>query len=145
MAGKGAPPQQGKAVAGCNYVAIDQIWKDHVGQEVSATKTWPDNWNFLTTKYEDLVKDEFPNHENARTRREKLQQEVTSLVQVPPCTPIEKYIKVDPSPRPFPKTTSRQIGWRSTEKSLALEKYGKYAKPKGGLVKQLKWPMEAVQ
>ena len=53
--------------------------------------------------------------------------------------------QVDPSPLPFPQTTARQIGWRSTEKNLALEKYGKYAKPKGGLVRQLKWPMEAVQ
>ena len=43
-----------------------------------------------------LVKDEFPNRESAKQRREKLQQEVTSLVQVPPATPIEKYIKVGP-------------------------------------------------
>jgi len=145
MAAKQAAPSKGLAVAGCNYVATDQIWKDHVGQEVTATKTWPENWNFLTTKYEDLVKDQFPNRDRARSRREKLQQEVTALVQVPPATPIEKYIKVEPSPRPYPATASQQIGWRSTEKNLALEKYGKYAKPKGGLVKQLDWPMEAVQ
>ncbi|KAL8613892.1 hypothetical protein ACOMHN_032882 [Nucella lapillus] len=136
--------QLGRAVAGCNYVANDQIWKDHVLSETTATKAWPDTWKFLTTKYEDLVKDDFPNRDEARCRREQLQQEVTSLIQVPPATPIEKYIKVDPSPQPYPQTTSRQIGWRSTEKGLALEKYGKYARPKGGLVRQLKWPMEAV-
>ncbi|KAK7493815.1 hypothetical protein BaRGS_00014956, partial [Batillaria attramentaria] len=119
--------------------------KDHVGQETSATKTWPENWKFLTTKYDDLVKDEFPDRERAKSRREKVEKEVNSLIAVPPATPIEKYIKVLPSPRPFPQTTSRQIGWRSTERSLALEKYGKYAKPKGGLVRQLNWPQEAVQ
>lgn len=134
----------GKAVAGCNFVATDKIWKDHVEHETSATKSWPEKWDFLTTKFEDLVKDDFPNHANAKLRRQKLQQEVTALVQVPPATPIEKYIKVDPSPQPYPVTASRQIGWRSAHTSLALERYGKYAKPKGGLVRQLNWPMEAV-
>ncbi|KAL8561443.1 hypothetical protein ACOMHN_046899 [Nucella lapillus] len=123
----------------------DKQRKDHVGQETSATKSWPENWNFLTTKYDDLVKDDFPNRKQAKARREKLEKEVMSLVQVPPATPIEKYIKVEPSPCPFPKTSSQQIGWRSTEKSLSLEKYGKYADPKGSLVRQLKWPLEAVQ
>ena len=41
-----------------------------------------------------LVKDDFPNAANAKERRQKLEQEVTALVQVPPATPIEKYIKV---------------------------------------------------
>ncbi|XP_076449412.1 ciliary microtubule inner protein 1-like [Babylonia areolata] len=144
MAGK-IPNAPQSSVAGCNFVANDQIWKDHVGQETSATKSWPENWNFLTTKYDDLVKDDFPNRKQAKARREKLEKEVMSLVQVPPATPIEKYIKVDPSPSPYPQTASRQIGWRSTDKGLALEKYGKYAKPKGGLVNQLEWPLEAVQ
>ena len=65
-------------------------------------------------------------------------------MQVKPVTPIEEYIHVDPSPKPVPRTTAQAIGWRSTHKDLALERYGKYAKPKGGLVKQLNWPQEAI-
>ncbi|XP_025116119.1 uncharacterized protein C20orf85-like [Pomacea canaliculata] len=134
-----------KSVAGCNFVAKDKIWKDHIHHETTASRAWPELWSFLTTNYNDLVKDDFPCNDEVRLHREKVRQEATSLIQVPPSTPIEKYIKVYPSTRPFPKTTSREIGWRSTEKELALERYGKYAKPKGGLVRQLNWPQEAIE
>ncbi|XP_046584996.1 uncharacterized protein C20orf85 homolog isoform X1 [Haliotis rubra] len=127
----------GKALANCNYVAQDQIWKGHVTQEEAAAKIWPSNWNFLTGSHRDLVKDEFP-------QARKGKREIPTLIQIRPVTPIEEYIKVQPSPRPFPSTTSQQIGWRSTRTEHKLEKYGKYAKPKGGLVKQLNWPQEAV-
>jgi len=83
-----------------------------------------------------LVKDEVP-------KREKRHKDVEPIEQHP-VTPIEKYIKVDPSPQPYPKTTAQNIGWRSTEPGLALDRYGKYAKPKGGLIKQLNWPTEAI-
>ncbi|KAK3085294.1 hypothetical protein FSP39_001174 [Pinctada imbricata] len=130
-----APGGAGKAAAGCNFVAQDQIWKDHVHHEEVASKNWPGSWGFLTTKYEDLVKDDYPPKEKV---------DVKPLMQVKPVTPIEEYIHVDPSPKPVPRTTAQAIGWRSTHKDLALEKYGKYAKPKGGLVKQLNWPREAI-
>lgn len=125
-----------RTAAKCNFVAQDQIWKDHVKHEEVAAKHWPDTWNFLTTKYEDLVKDEIPKHEKRHKDVEP--------IQMHPVTPIEKYIKVDPSPKPVPKTTAQAIGWRSAERGLALDKYGKYANPKGGLVKQLNWPPEAI-
>lgn len=41
-----------------------------------------------------LVKDDFPCNDEVRLHREKVRQEATSLIQVPPSTPIEKYIKV---------------------------------------------------
>ena len=85
-----------------------------------------------------LVKDDFPKTD----RKEKMKKE--DIIKLTTVTPIEEYIKVDPSPKPFPKTTAGGIGWRSTEPKLKLEKYGGYAKPKGGLVKQLNWPMEAI-
>ena len=92
------------------------------------------NWIYVVLLQ--LVKDDLP-------KREKRHKDVEPI-QANPVTPIEKYIKVDPSPRPFPKTTAQNIGWRSTHDNLALDKYGKYAKPKGGLVKQLNWPSEAI-
>ncbi|RUS91990.1 hypothetical protein EGW08_000203 [Elysia chlorotica] len=140
----GSTKNQGQALAGCNFVAQDQIWKDHVGHEYAATKTWPANWNFLTTDYEELVREDFPNREPDKSKREAAKKAVKNLIEVPPVTPIDKYITVLPSTRPVPKTTAGQVGWRSTDRALALEKYGGYAKPKGGLVKQLNWPQEGV-
>ena len=65
-------------------------------------------------------------------------------MQVPAVTPLEERVEVLPSVKPVPKTTAREIGWRSTDPILRLEKYGRYAKPKGGLVRQLNWPSEAI-
>lgn len=132
------PTPSGRALAGCNFVAQDQIWKDHVHHEEVASKSWPNQWGFLTTKYEDLVKDDF------QKKDESQKADLKSLMQVKPVTPIEEYIHVEPSNKPVPKTTAQAIGWRSAEKTHQLEKYGKYAKPKGGLVKQLNWPMEGI-
>ncbi|KAL5022746.1 hypothetical protein ScPMuIL_001901 [Solemya velum] len=137
---QGAPGTsvQSKLAAKCNFVAQDSIWKDHVKLEETAAKSWPDQWGFLTTSHEDLVQDEFPNRKNRKKAAENTD------VKVRQVTPLEKYVKVGPSPKPFPKTTTQSIGWRSGKPELALEKYGKYAKPKGGLVKQFNWPREAI-
>lgn len=76
--------------------------------------------------------------------KERKKRELPTPIRLPPITPIEKYIHVYPSPKPFPVTTARAIGWRSAQPSLALEIYGPYAKPKGGLIKQLNWPQEGI-
>lgn len=48
----------------------------------------------MTNRSLQLVKDDFPCSDEVRLHREKVRQEATSLIQVPPSTPIEKYIKV---------------------------------------------------
>ncbi|XP_070574367.1 ciliary microtubule inner protein 1-like [Ptychodera flava] len=126
----------GKALAGFNFVAQDQIWKDHIKYEEVAAKTWPEQWGFLKTSYKDLVKDDFP-----KVEREKLI--LPPPLTLPPITPISRYIQVGRSP-PVPETTAGFVGWRSTKSDCRLEKYGRYAKPKGGLVKQLNWPTEGI-
>ena len=45
---------------------------------------------------------------------------------------------------PFPRTTAREVGWRSAHKDCALERYGHWARGKGSILKQLKWPHDAV-
>ncbi len=45
---------------------------------------------------------------------------------------------------PVPNTTAKMIGWRSADPACRLEKYGRYAKGKGGLIKQLNWPPEGI-
>ncbi|XP_002739784.1 ciliary microtubule inner protein 1-like [Saccoglossus kowalevskii] len=126
----------GKALAGFNFVAQDQIWKDHVKYEEDSRKSWPQHWGFLKTTYRDLVKDDFP-----KTEREKII--LPPPLALPPITPISRYIKIGRSPA-VPETTAQFVGWRSTKYDCRLEKYGRYAKPKGGLVRQLNWPQEGI-
>ncbi|XP_013396776.1 uncharacterized protein C20orf85 homolog [Lingula anatina] len=132
-----AAQSQGKQVAGCNYVALDEIWKDHIHLEVSASKQWPESWGFLSQRYEDLVQGEV-------TKKTRTERHVPTPLRLPPITPIEKIINVKPSPKPFPMTTARTIGWRSSRPEYALERYGRYANPKGGLIKQLNWPLDGI-
>nr|CAB3226778.1 uncharacterized protein C20orf85-like [Phallusia mammillata] len=128
----------GRQVAGCNYVANDEIWKSHVHMEWSASKKWPQNWGFMTQTYKELASDVMP-----AKPKEKKEVQLPEQLRLPPITPIEKYIKVGNSP-PYPKTTTGLVGWRSTKSDCRLEIYGAYAKGKGGLVKQLKWPQEGI-
>eukprot|EP00112_Aurelia_sp_Birch-Aquarium-sp1_P004177 Seg1473.6 transcript_id=Seg1473.6/GoldUCD/mRNA.D3Y31 product="hypothetical protein" protein_id=Seg1473.6/GoldUCD/D3Y31 len=44
----------------------------------------------------------------------------------------------------FPKTTSKMIGWRSSEEQCKLERYGRYTKKQQTFLKSLNWPMESI-
>jgi len=83
------------------------------------------------------VKDDFP-------ERNTKVKELPAHLKLPPITPVEKYIKVLPSPHPFPRTTTSLYGWRSGSYDHRLERYGGYARSKGALIKQLNWPHEAI-
>ena len=129
----------GRQVAGVNYVANDEIWKSHVHMEWSAAKKWPQNWGFMTKTYKELIQDGVPTKPEVK----KIEIKLPESLQPPPITPIEKYIKIGDSP-PYPETTTGLVGWRSTKDDCSLEIYGPYAKGKGGLVNQLKWPQEGI-
>ncbi|XP_074645447.1 ciliary microtubule inner protein 1-like [Tubulanus polymorphus] len=129
----------GRVQARCNFVAQDEIWKAHVHHEENASKRWDNVWHFLKTSKEELLKDELKT-----LRKERPPREIPTPLKLPPITPTHEYIEVLPSPRPFPRTTAQQIGWRSSQRDLLLDRYGGYARGKGGLIKQLKWPAEAV-
>ncbi|XP_035678397.1 uncharacterized protein C20orf85-like [Branchiostoma floridae] len=131
--GGGAPSNR---AAACNIWALDQIWKARIAQEHRAYKKWPMDWGFMATDYKDLVKDEIRPREHPKL-------EMPETLRLPPITPIEKYIKVDKSP-PLPRSSAGYIGWRSGDKLYNLERYGGYARGKGGLIRQLKWPDEGV-
>jgi hypothetical protein len=49
------------------------------------------------------------------------------------------------SPRNVPKTTSKMIGWLSSDRSFHLEKYGSYSKGKLSITKRLRWPNEGYE
>ncbi|XP_025041553.1 ciliary microtubule inner protein 1 isoform X2 [Pelodiscus sinensis] len=117
-----------------NFVAQDQIWKCHVESELEAAKKWSIKWGFLTTPFEELIKDE-------KKEPTKMKIELPEHLQIRPVTPVEKYIKVYPSP-PIPKTTQGFIGWRSSVPGLELERYYQIRSCKGAFHKDLKWPDE---
>ena len=134
-----AAAKQGQQVAGCNYVANDEIWKSHVHMEIVSTKKWPQNWGFMTQSYKELVGDS--SKSNEQVNKPKLQ--LPEQLRMRPITPIESYIKIGKSPS-FPKTTTSEIGWRSTKQDCLLDIYGIKARGKGGLIKQLNWPREGI-
>lgn len=129
--------KKGLALAGCNYVGQSQIWKDHVEHEKTSAVSWERNWKFMATDYKDLIRDECP-------ESEKKPIPVPEHLQIGSGPPLHECVQVLPSTKPVPRTTAHEIGWRSGEESLKLEKYGRYCRPKGGLIKQLRWPNEAV-
>ena len=45
--------------------------------------------------------------------------------------------------RPFPKVTSREVGWRSRPED-SLEVFGRWGRPCHSIINQLKWPNDAV-
>ena len=134
-----AAPKQGRQVAGCNYVANDEIWKSHVHMEINSAKKWPQTWGFMTQSYKDLAQDSV----SPKDKKDKPKVQLPEQLQMRPITPIEKYIKIGKSP-PYPNTTTKEVGWRSTKPDCKLEIYGSYARGKGGLIKQLNWPREGI-
>ncbi|CAM4547835.1 unnamed protein product, partial [Caretta caretta] len=69
-----------------NFVAQDNIWKYHVETEFEAAKKWSIKWGYLTTPFEELIKDE-------KKEPTKPKIELPEHLQIRPVTPVEKYIK----------------------------------------------------
>jgi len=68
-----------------------------------------------------------------------------------PKSPEQSPLKLPPLPlpkqddtNPFPITSAREVGWRSGQKELNLEVYGRWARGNKSIHKQLKWPHDAV-
>lgn len=45
---------------------------------------------------------------------------------------------------PFPVTTAKEVGWRSGQKELNLEVFGRWARGNRSIHKQLNWPHDAI-
>ncbi|XP_050763556.1 uncharacterized protein C20orf85 homolog [Gymnogyps californianus] len=118
----------------CNFVARDNCWKKYIESELEAARRWSHKWGFLKTPLEELIEDE-------KKENTKPKIQLPEHLQVQPVTPVEKYIKVIPSP-PVPKTTQGFIGWRSAVPGLELERGFQIQSCKGTFFKDLKWPCE---
>ncbi|KFQ97291.1 Uncharacterized protein C20orf85, partial [Nipponia nippon] len=108
--------------------------KKYIESELEAARRWSHKWGFLKTPPEELIEDE-------KKENTKPKIQLPEHLQVRPVTPVEKYIKVIPSP-PVPKTTQGFIGWRSAVPGLKLERGFQIQSRKGTFYKELKWPCE---
>ncbi|XP_027501865.1 uncharacterized protein C20orf85 homolog, partial [Corapipo altera] len=123
-----ASGSSGAQVEPCNFIARDNYWKKCVEKEGDAAKRWSDKWGFLKTPLEELIGDE--------KKDAKPKIELPEHMRIRPVTPVEKYIKVLPSP-PVPKTTQGFIGWRSAVPGLELEIDHQIRSCKGALCRSL--------
>ncbi|XP_058542056.1 uncharacterized protein C20orf85 homolog isoform X2 [Neofelis nebulosa] len=122
-----------------NLVAQDEIWKYRLKAETEARQNWAQNWGFLATPLEELLKgDEEP-------LTPKPQIELPERFRIRPVTPVEKYIKILPSP-PVPKTTQGFIGWRAGVPGLnkGLAHAFEIRSCKGAYAKELGWPEQGI-
>ncbi|XP_077016466.1 ciliary microtubule inner protein 1 [Tamandua tetradactyla] len=128
------------AVERMNFVAQDEIWKYRLKAETEARQNWAKNWGFLTTPLEELLKGE---QEEPPTPKPKI--ELPERFRIRPVTPVEKYIKVLPSP-PVPQTTQGFIGWRSGVPGLnkCLEHDYEIRSCKGAYARELGWPPQGI-
>ncbi|KFV86007.1 Uncharacterized protein C20orf85, partial [Struthio camelus australis] len=108
--------------------------KKYIASELEAARRWSQKWGFLTTPLEELIEDK-------KKEKTKPKIQLPEHLQIRPVTPVEKYIKVNPSP-PVPKTTQGFIGWRSAVPELELEHGFQIQSCKGTFFKDLKWPCE---
>ncbi|XP_029816249.1 uncharacterized protein C20orf85 homolog [Manacus vitellinus] len=122
-------PPRGSAEARAEGVVHEFTqWKKCVEKEGDAAKRWSDKWGFLKTPLEELIGDE--------KKDAKPKIELPEHMRIRPVTPVEKYIKVLPSP-PVPKTTQGFIGWRSAVPGLELEIDHQIRSCKGALCRSL--------
>ncbi|OAF71183.1 hypothetical protein A3Q56_01071 [Intoshia linei] len=114
-----------------NFVANAKIWTDHCTKENNSVETWKENWSFLV----DLEKED--------DEQRKLKERENELSEIKFQHSIDK-VNVPTEPSKLPKTSAGMIGWRSTEKDCLIDILTNVAAPRGNLVKQLKWPEEAI-
>lgn len=102
-------------------------------------KLWHQNWDILKITQEELLKDEI--HLLVDPDRKK--PEIPQHLKVNEADSPSSYIRVLPSPKPYPATTSREIGWRSGEEKYKLDKYNQKKVPQGNILHRFGWPIEA--
>uniref|UniRef100_A0A1B6EDJ5 Uncharacterized protein n=1 Tax=Clastoptera arizonana TaxID=38151 RepID=A0A1B6EDJ5_9HEMI len=94
-------------------VAACQNWKANVKSENDARAAWRQKWEWIQEEYKDLRND----LEELRQKRPKVQD-------------VEKP-KEKRTVRPFPETTSREVGWLSGRPEFLLDIYGPYPYTRG--------------
>jgi len=126
-----------------NFVADDQIWKDHIHHELSAAKRWPENWSFLSEMSKEIAGEKHSDS-NAEPAAMRIKNRKERLKLPPIDQNVLTQLSVGKPSQSFPKTTSKMVGWRSSEKQCQLERYGRYTRKQEGFLKSLNWPLESI-
>nr|XP_004669525.2 uncharacterized protein C20orf85 homolog isoform X2 [Jaculus jaculus] len=131
-------PISTEAAQRMNLVAQDELWRYRLKAETEARQSWDQKWGFLRTPLAELLKDE-------EQQPPKPKIELPSHFRIRPVTPVDKYIKILPSP-PVPQTTQGFIGWRSGVPGLnrSLEHDSEIRSCKGAYAHELHWPEQGV-
>ncbi|XP_012583595.1 PREDICTED: uncharacterized protein C20orf85 homolog [Condylura cristata] len=131
------PSKRRRPLAFAIFVGLRQKYR--LKAENEARQNWAQNWGFLTTPLEELVKSQ----EEPSAAKPRIQ--LPQRFHIRPVTPVEKYIKVLPSP-PIPKTTQGFIGWRSGVPGLnqSLERRDEVRSCKGAYARELNWPKQGI-
>ncbi|CAI8034722.1 hypothetical protein GBAR_LOCUS19519 [Geodia barretti] len=98
------------------------------------SRKWVVNWGFLPLQYQQLREDLGKSCAPVSTTTRSCALHLPPL----PCPPQTTQLA-------FPKTTSREIGWRSGDKAYSLEVYGRWGRPKVSILHHLNWPHDAVE
>ncbi|XP_066927356.1 ciliary microtubule inner protein 1-like [Clytia hemisphaerica] len=122
-----------------NIVANDLIWKDHIQKEYTAANQWDDKWGFLSSFISKEVYNE--KSDDTDTKPSKSKKKSSEGLKLPP---IHSRSVPDKSSKPFPRTSTQFIGWKSQDAENNLEKYGRYTKPTKTFLSEMQWPHEAI-
>lgn len=138
--------------AQCNMVHKNEIWKAHVYREHVTSKNWPQTWGFISDYYKQLRREIFDTRNKWYTNEPGTTEQETKD-QEPLMSPVneDRSFKLPPLPlarqdnsNPFPVTTAKEVGWRSGQKELNLEVFGRWARGNRSIHKQLNWPHDAI-
>ncbi|XP_074630242.1 ciliary microtubule inner protein 1-like [Acropora palmata] len=123
----------------CNFVHIDEIWKDHIRRELLSQRRWPEKWGFLAYEYQQLQQETLKIGLDPEFGMfEEKKEELTSTEGVE-----EKlHTTNDTKKKIFPGTSSQMIGWR--REALQRNEVERHARGKQDIVKLFKWPREGV-
>jgi hypothetical protein len=110
-----------------------------VHREIRCTQDWPSRWGFLSDEYSKLSY-ELATLQELNGRDSRLTpKKPTESVRLPPISVRPCLIGSAPETDRYPPTSQKQIGWKHAN---LLDIYGKYARGKFSIEKQLKWPRD---
>lgn len=111
---------------------------DYVYHEIHAVKKWDKTWGFLRNEYKKMTAD-------IMNMKEKHGYEPTEHKKEQIKLPSIHGTQQKVSSVPFiPLKTSQDIGWRSSKREYALERFGNFGRPKGSILKHFSWPADAM-
>ena len=115
---QGGAAQYPISAAACNQTALAEIWKDTIAKETNSQKIWKKKWGFLSELQQELT--------TGNRKGDKMENELRKVeLRLPPISAgTKKKMNIQRPDKPYPLTSAREIGYRSTEEKCNLERFG---------------------